>query len=282
MLQSNDQFRYKLIAVALGIFISSAPDVARADDWCGFPQVVERPGFAGIVQTSYCPNGSPAAFVSQMKDYYDMERDEWNDGFGWTVPCDSTRAFGRTLNALQILHFASPNAPSRTDDFAGNLLRWGGNYAIRHIAELRAICGDSAYATTTTNLVPGLRKTELKKKFFWQLGPVARAAVLVHEARHADGCRHNGGDGANACKLNGKTCQSADESWEDGCMYFDTVGANYYGIVWVHWYLIEGKAWYKTEPMITGALTYANMKLAAFDVPTCLQMAPSGYFVQVC
>jgi len=153
---------------------------------------------------------------------YDYDSSDWNSGWGYSAPCDMTLPLARAFNANWILDHAAINFPVSTTDFSGNILRWGGNYAIREIDELDGRdCGNADSPLATTIHAPIIDNyTQLWPKFFYQLNAVERAGTLLHEARHADGYSHSESD--RSCPRGG----SCDTRFGDS-------GANTYQVRWL-------------------------------------------------
>ena len=260
-----------IMTVCVGLL----PLESRAE-YCPFTPVWET----GVNYAFRCPTTTTTSspLITFFRNAYDMDYEDWNDGFGVTVPCDMTYPLARTMNALQLLHYAMPVDPTSSGDFTGNMLHWGGNYTNREIDELDARCGNNTTARAKTFWGGLDDSTQLYMRFFMNMNVVDRAGTLIHEARHADGCAHNGNDGSNACGWS----DSCDESWADGCAGSGTVGANRYKITWLHWYMLEGDSTHKNSTMKAWAQAAANSVLANnFDVKTCLALDANGYFYTV-
>lgn len=67
-----------------------------------------------------------------------------DNGFGFGQACDIEKPLNRTYNAIAVFHYSAPNPPTEADDFSGNFLRWGGNYAMDTIDELDCRCGSGS------------------------------------------------------------------------------------------------------------------------------------------
>src|SRR5215211_8238082 len=75
--------------------------------------------------------------------------------------------------------------------------------------------------------------------FFYNENVVERAATILHEARHADWCGHNGNDGSNKCPARSDSC---DESFENGCKGVGSPsgrGATGYQALWLWWFTVD-------------------------------------------
>lgn len=119
---------------------------------------------------------------------------------------------------------------SRAQGMAGaERIRTAYLYVQRTIRILKSSCKTDASATT------GVRnKVTLKRPFFflatpdWANSVSSRASILMHEARHADGCIHNGNDRGGRCR--GKGCE---ESLLNGCWGSNNPGPNTYQVTWL-------------------------------------------------
>lgn len=153
-------------------------------------------------------NGCYDPLYSYFWNVYDFDGADWNEGFGYEDPCNIDLALGRTLNALSLLHFSS-DLPDYTssDGYNGTILEWAGIYAADNIDELDARCyggfGVAAY-TTWGPIIDN--RTKLYMTFFNDFNVAERAAIIIHEARHANGKPHKG----SGCALGGDSC---DPSW---------------------------------------------------------------------
>jgi hypothetical protein len=215
-------------------------------------------------------------------DAYDFDKGDWDHGFGWEDACNRRLPLARTFQAIQILNYASPNEPTTTGDFNGNILRWGGNYTIREFDELDARCGDgTARAYTTWGGFDDY--TELYLPFFYNENSVERAGTLMHEARHADWCGHNGNDGSNKCPAKSDSC---DEKYLDGCGGFASPsgrGADGYQVLWLWWYAFEADSQHSSGTMKAWARDEANRILnTMFDVNPCFNITSTGGKTTTC
>lgn len=94
-------------------------------------------------------------------------------------------------------------------------------YVDREVDRFKASCSDEWNAYTRFN------HTTVMRPYFRELSVAVRAGTLVHEARHADGCMHNGTGRGGAC--HGRSC---DETWDNGCRFQQRPGANRYKVEW--------------------------------------------------
>ena len=216
-------------------------------------------------------------------DAYDFDKGDWDDGFGWEAACDRRRPLARTFQAIQLVNYASPNEAIATNDFSGNFLRWAGNYTIREFDELDARCGSGSKRAYTQWGVIIDNYTELYIPFFYDENVVERAGTLVHEARHADWCGHNGNDGSNRCSAMSASC---DEAYMDGCGGIGSPsgrGAAGYQILWLWWYAFEADAQHSNSTMKAFARDEANRILnTMLDVNPCFNITANGAKVNTC
>lgn len=183
----------------------------------------------------------------------------WDSSMGWNDPCNLNFPLGRTLNAIHLLHTAAPVPPSSYNDFSGDFLRWAGNYARREIPSLRASCATDVNASTNWAALKKNRYVTMKQPSFYDMSTAARAAVIIHEARHTERCSHNGNDGSNRCCSKNASC---DESWNDGCDGVGSpsgAGGTGWQVRWLQWYLYAGTP--VNSYQRSDALQMANFRL---------------------
>lgn len=212
------------------------------------------------VTTSYsCGETSPARRTSdeishptwewcnnqKIADYWNGYNfnNSWNSSMGYDSPCDLNMALGRTLNAIHLLHTASPSPPVSYSDMSGDILRWGGNYARREIPKMKASCETKFAASVAAKVIKKNRHLTMFLPSFYWMSTAERAAVLIHETRHTERCRHNGNDGSNKCPSRSNSC---DESMYDGCKNLalapNGAGAVGFEINWIQAYLTYAPA----------------------------------------
>lgn len=233
----------------------------------------------GVMSSFWCTQ----EWIDFFWDAYDFDKGDWDDGFGWEAACDLRRPLARTFQAIQLVNYASPNEPTNTGDFSGNFLRWAGNYTIREFDELDGRCGDgSARAYTRWGVIID-NYTRLYIPFFYDENVVERAGTLVHEARHADWCGHNGNDGSNPCSARSSSC---DEKYMDGCSGFGSPsgrGADGYQILWLWWYAFEADSQHSNSTMKAFARDEANRILnTMLDVDPCFNITSNGDKINTC
>jgi len=196
---------------------------------------------------------------------------------GWHDPCNVNLPLGRFFNAIDLVNYAAPDFAVNLDDFGGSFLRWAGNYTIREIDELKRGCfGSSSTIRATTDWGPIIDE----KTTFWhpafEENVIERASTLVHEARHASWCGHNGG----GC-VAGASC---DDSWLDGCSFPGSGrGANGYQVLWLWWYAVGAQPALTNARMRAFAIDHANTKLdRSFDDDPCFRLDSNGNRVSTC
>jgi len=168
------------------------------------------------------------AFIDMVWAHFDFDKGDWDQGFGFHDPCNSIRPLSRTFNALWLLAYSAEDYATSTSDWSGNALRWGYPYSASKIDELNGRCGDGTAIARTWwgGWIFVDDRTNLYLSFFYNWSISARAGTIVHEARHAAGKGHNGGDD---CPRGG----SCDEKWT-------TYGANTYQVLYLWWYYVDG------------------------------------------
>jgi hypothetical protein len=208
-----------LITGAIAVLTATLARPSHAGP-CGYSQITD-PDDSYVMSRWNCGQG----YINFYWWAYDYDSYDWDGGWGYSAPCDMSLPLARVFNANWTLDYAAPNFPLSLTDFTGNILRWGGNYAIREIDELDGKeCGQGAGAdgplATTVHGSPIDDYTQLWPKFFYNLTVVERAGTLLHEARHAAGVSHLESD--SSCPRGG----SCDYTYGDG-------GANHYQVRWL-------------------------------------------------
>jgi hypothetical protein len=186
--------------------------------------------------------------VNKWWEDFSFDKDDWDDGFGFDDPCNIAQPLARTFNALYLLLFSVSNPALSRNDRNGSFLRWAYNYSADGIDELDGRCGDDDGIRATTwwgGWIFVDYRTELYWPFFYDENVVERAGTIVHEARHAYGKGHDGGEG---CK-SGVSC---DLRWE-------SYGANYYHVMYLAWF--RAAAVNTTSAMKDRARDGANYRL---------------------
>jgi hypothetical protein len=150
----------------------------------------------------YGPRSCPQDFIDWAWDAYDFDKEDWDQGFGWSAPCDVSLPLGRTFNGVWCLEFSAPDADNESYDKP--IINWAGRFARDNIDELDARCGTSStrIAKTWSGAFVDDR-TELYLPYFYGPTVPMRAGTLIHEARHANGVSHNSGGNDSSWGYNG-------------------------------------------------------------------------------
>lgn len=214
--------------------------------------------------------------VDDLWDHWDFDDNDWDEGFGLNHGCDRRFPLGRTWVALYLLRFSWTT--STPTDTLGNVLRNAYDWARDMNAELDARCAyDSGniFGATAVNITGPLAddRTVLFWRFFYGTSVGERAAVIIHETRHQDGCGHNGSG------------TSEDHAWNDGCSWGldnddgmselpENAGANQCEAIW-------GWAFYRygqnTTPAVRGRmLNSVNSNLGRFENSPCFRVGGDG------
>lgn len=217
---------------------------------------------------------------------YSFSKEHWDNGMGYEAPCNYHLPLGRTFNTIQVLNYsmnaqiAPSGFPATIFEYADHLFYYGGQYTMENIEKLTASCATDSTATTYDGVFVEDR-TVLKKSFFYNSNVLRRAAVLMHEARHATGCGHNGNDGSNECISGSDSC---DESFSNGCDFIGSAqepGAVTYHVLWLWGFLRNATPYYNTTAMRAQAINEANTKLKRyFDELPCFIINEAGELTQ--
>lgn len=262
------------LVLAMMLLISVLSGTARAET-C-YAEMVNEPRVGG-----WCWQG----WVDFFWNAYDFDRGDWDQGFGFSNACDLSRPLGRTFNAIYVLNYADGPGSKSTNDFSGSILHWGGNYSMREIDELDARCYGSS-TTTRAYTRWGIfvdNYTQLYLPFFYNENVVERAGTILHEARHADWCGHNGNDGSNACPSGSNSC---DESFGNGCDGIGSPsgrGGTGYQALWLWWFTVDSDNITGTTTRKEFARDEANRIFdTMFDVDPCINITSTGAVINTC
>jgi hypothetical protein len=232
----------------------------------------------GVMTNFWCTQ----EWIDFFWDAYDMRESDWDQGFGYYDSCDRRRPLARTFQAIELINYAGMDDATDVNDFSGDVLRWGGNYTIREIATLKGRCGAAGSNTRAQTRWGGSDEwTKLFIPFFYNENVVQRAGTLIHEARHADGCGHNGNDGSNDCPADSNSC---DERYKNGCDDGTTrrggVGIQ---VLWLWAYAARADAQHSNSTMKVFAQDEANSRLnRMLDVNPCFNINSNGDKIITC
>lgn len=117
----------------------------------------------------------PSGYRNFFRDHWDIDEPDWNDGFGYkTYETKRWRPYARTMHGLYVLYEISQSGLPGLNRY---------DWAREWVDYLTPGCDSAALAGTQQWW--GYERIKLYKPFFYNLFPVERAAVLVHEAAHA-------------------------------------------------------------------------------------------------
>lgn len=261
--------RIKSIAgVLIGAAVVGAPALARAET-CSYLTTGDQ-GDDYHMDRWACSQ----AHINWWWDAFTFQTDYWDDGMGWEDPCNNNKPLARMFNALYALGYSSTNSPTCSTSNS-NMTLWAMCWSGNQIKRTRAQCGSGSEDGTLASTKRGATvtdRTEFYWPFFYGQDVVRRASTILHEARHADSCGHNGGDDCDR----GTSC---DKSWADGCQDLgNQQGANRWQITYLGWYVIT--AWRTTDALRDSARSRANNVLdQGFKDEPCLNMTASGTLV---
>ena len=209
------------------------------------PQLFAAILAAAAIETGHAREWCNARVIQNYKDRYNFDG-SWDADMGAGTPCDLNTALGRILNAIHLLHTASPREPIAGFIRYNDLLAEGGVYTQNEIPEMVASCNQkNASMSVRALLRKKKRRLTVFPAGFYGSSTAERAAVIIHEARHTERCRHNGNDGKNRCPSGSTSC---DESVVDGCKRRalgpgkGQPGAVAYGVRWTELYLAQAPA----------------------------------------
>lgn len=228
--------------------------------------------------TFYSPTwGCQQVFIDDMWNRFDFDEGDWDDGFGYSDPCNNNLPLKRTFNALHVMGYAVTANPTCSTS-SSNVGMWAYCWAGNNIDELDAECGDgSSRAYTAYGFVDDY--TELYLPFFYHETVVQRAGTIFHEARHAHGyCSHTSSctDGDDSC----------DPNWGSGCVGLGSgsgAGANAYTVLWMSWFATTARAGYINTATRADAVAEGNRYLSnRFGTDPCFRMNSAGFTYSTC
>lgn len=217
--------------------------------------------------------------INDMLSRFDMDKGDWDEGFGYENQCNDNLPLKRTFNALQVMAYATTNAPTCSQS-SNNVGIWAYCWAGNSIDELDADCSEKSRATTSHGPFIDSR-TALHAPFFYNETVVERAATIFHEARHASGhCQHVS---SGTCLDGGSSC---DPNWANGCVGFGSgsgLGANAFTVLYLHWFAISAQPSWTNSTVRASAVAGANYFLSRrFQTDPCFRLNSDGYAYATC
>ncbi len=215
---------------------------------------------------SFLDEDDCSSLAAKYDNEIDLENGTWDDGFGIHQPCDPTKPFARTVDALWLLENSSSNNSS--GNYSGGVIHWAYDYVKKESPEIEGSCSGDAMAGATSGFWCDIalffcdERIELMANFHVQSAPV-RASTILHEVRHIDGYDHDAG---KDCPRGG-SCDSR----------YSYRGANTLSIQWLAQFVRMGR--YTTPFMKEDVLSFANHVLAR-RYRTCpdFSLSPQGNF----
>jgi len=157
---------------------------------------------------------------------FDMRESDWDSGFGYYDACNMDLPLARTFAAMYLLTYSAQDYATNTGDYSGNALRWGYPYTANNAGRTSALCFKPGSTPGQWAAWAYGSRMELYIPYFYNMDVAARAATLLHEARHNGGKSHNGGSGCSR----GASC---DTNWA-------YEGANMYEVLYLWWFGVDG------------------------------------------
>lgn len=167
------------------------------------------------------------SYLQKYNDDFDLAESEWNEGFGYnTFTNKPWRPYARTIRGIYALDKLSDVGIARSGhNDVLNKYEW----VLEWLEELDPGCsGPVASAGGPFILFPGAWDGEetitVFHDFFYEMYPIERAAVLVHEAAHT-----HGGPGHSDCALGDNACDDNYGGNDPGALTYhvDYVAALY-------------------------------------------------------
>lgn len=175
------------------------------------------------------------SFIDEMwhEDNWDFDYEDWDEGSGADInPCDRRFPLARMMVALYV--FKNSWGPTTPNDELGLILKNAYGWAKGQTDEVDSGCDDDGNTAVFYRDEWGDEETVFYWKFFYDSTVSSRAMIILHEARHVPGCRHN------AMHLG----TSHDQAWNNGCDWKSIfgrdgmaelpadAGANQYAAMW--------------------------------------------------
>ena len=157
---------------------------------------------------------------------FKMRESDWDAGFGYHDACNMDLPLARTFAAMYLLTYSAEDYARSTSDYSGNALRWAYPYTASNAGRTSAMCYKPGSSPGQWAAWAYGSRIELYIPYFYGFDVAARAATLLHEARHNGGKSHNGGSGCSR----GASC---DTNW-------GYEGANMYEVLYLWWFGVDG------------------------------------------
>jgi hypothetical protein len=218
--------------------------------------------------------GCQQQFIDYWWNAYDFDEGDWDNGMGYSDPCNNNLPLARTFNGMWHLGYVGTNTPN-CDTTALNKTLWAQCWTAAATDEVDSDCYTGATATAKSCQDCDWEdcRTILHKPFFYSQNPARRAATLFHEARHTrnGGCGHNGESCARGSSCEESYTNGCEESWAGGLQK----GANSYEVIYIESYVFFG--WRTTTPMKNNMVSAGNDLFSrAYDTVPCKSMLSNG------
>jgi len=118
---------------------------------------------------------------------FDMRESDWDSGFGYYDACNMDLPLARTFAAMYLLTYSAQDYATNTGDYSGNALRWGYPYTANNAGRTSALCFKPGSTPGQWAAWAYGSRMELYIPYFYNMDVAARAATLLHEARHTVG-----------------------------------------------------------------------------------------------
>jgi hypothetical protein len=138
-------------------------------------------------------------FLKNLAEGYGMDKEDWDNGFGWSGACNTDAPFARLTTARVAMDVSSPFTQRGRIDRSFPFIEWALAWSFNVVEDLRCKCqGEDAiafYQPTTFSIGDfiALNVTESgswQRGYFFGQNVVQRAAILLHEATHWVGEEH--------------------------------------------------------------------------------------------
>lgn len=210
-----------------------------------------------------CHNTGAHADIDDLWRRFDFDRPDWDQGFGFYDRCGWGLPLKRMFDSLMLMKYSGGwwTCKNSEPNFLNRAFCWAGNA----IDEVDARCGDDDYYAQTARGWDD--RTMFYASFFTDLSTTQRAAMIVHEARHAEaGCSHIHCD-------NGMEC---DQRYFNSC--HGGMGAYGLQIHWLAHYIWHARPTWRQDRAIWRDIDHVNALLRTrFREKPCFYLdRPSG------